>query len=74
MIKHDIKEHESRMETTIENLLKKITTKEKRVEIQDQLIEFQTEEIEKLKEKLYKKALLRLKQQSINKDPLKNFK
>ena len=74
MIKHDIKEHESRMESTIENLLKKITTKEKRVEIQDQLIKFQTEEIEKLKEKLYKKALLRLKQQSINKDSLRSFK
>ena len=74
MIKHDIKENESRMESTIENLLKKITTKEKRVEIQDQLIKFQTEEIEKLKEKLYKKALLRLKQQAINKDPLRSFK
>ncbi len=74
MIKHDIKEHESRMESTIENLLKKLTTKEKRVEIQDQLIKFQTEEIEKMKKKLYKKALLRLKQQSINKDSLRSFK
>ncbi len=73
MIKHDLKEHESCMESTIENLLKKITTKEKSVEIQEQLIKFQAEEIEKLKEKLYNKALLRLKQQSINKTPLRSL-
>ena len=74
MIEHDIRRFELRMEATIENLLKKITTKEKRVEIQDQLIQFQAEEIGKLKEKLYSKALLRLQQQSILKGRLKSIK
>ncbi|MCK5311547.1 MAG: hypothetical protein KAJ62_05530 [Desulfobacteraceae bacterium] len=74
MIKHDMERFESRMEATIESLLKKITTKEKRVEIQNQLIKFQTEEIGKLKEKLYSKALLRLQQQSILKGTLKSIK
>ncbi|MCK5100412.1 MAG: hypothetical protein KAR45_20045 [Desulfobacteraceae bacterium] len=74
MIEHDTKRFESRMEATIENLLKKITTKEKRVEIQNQLIKFQVEEIGKLKEKLYKKALLRLQRQSILKGRLESIK
>ena len=61
---------ESRMETTIKNLLKKITTKEKGAEIQSQLIKFHAEEIEKLKIKLYRKALLKLQQKSISKGTL----
>lgn len=70
MIGHDTERFESRMEATIENLLKKITTKEKGAEIQSQLIKFHAEEIEKLKIKLYEKALLKLQQKSISKGTL----
>ena len=66
MINRDMKRFESKMETTIENLLKRFSTKGQRIEIQEQLIKFHAEEVGKLKAKLYKKALLRLQQQSIS--------
>jgi len=74
MIKNDMNMLELRMEATIGNLLKTITTKEKRTEIQNQLIKFQVEEIGKLKTKLYKKALLKLQEQSISQGTLKSIK
>ncbi|MCK5543217.1 MAG: hypothetical protein KAI40_11050 [Desulfobacterales bacterium] len=60
---HNMKRFEAQMEIAIGNLFEKIKTKEKMVEIQDRLIKFQTEEIEKLKVKLYKKALRKFQQQ-----------
>jgi len=72
-MKDTMKRFESRMESTIENLFEKIKTKEKMVGIQDRLIKFQTEEIEKLKIKLYNKALLG-HQQPKPKDSLKAIK
>ena len=74
MINRDMERFESKMETTIKNLLKRLPSKGKRIEIQEQLIKFHAEEVGKLKAKLYKKALLRLQQQSISEGKLKRIK
>ena len=73
-MKNNMKRFESRMEVAIDNLFEKIQTKEKMVEIQDRLIKFQSDEIEKLKVKLYNKALLRFQQQQKPESALKVFK
>jgi hypothetical protein len=65
---------ESKMENRIKNLLKRLATKEKRVELQEQLIKFHAEEVRKLKAKLYKKALHKLQQQSESESTIKRVK